>query len=205
MTITADTPTLTQAPIRRRFTVAEYYAMADAGILTQDDRVELLDGDIILMPPIGDWHAANVDLFTNELPLMLNRQALVRIQGPTRLSDVSEPEPDVMLLEWRDDFYRAGKPTPDDILLIIEVSDTTLDYDRNNKLSAYARAGVPEVWIVSRDDRRIEAYTDPSEGKYSSVQHVGPDQTIAPRAFPDVTLEVGQFFPKPKPLKAEPA
>ena len=111
--------------------------------------------------------------------------------------------PDVMLLHWRDDFYRSGHPKPDSIHLIIEVSDTTIDYDRNQKLSAYARAGIPEFWIVSRDDRRIEAYTEPSEGTYSKVRHVGPGETIAPQAFPDVTLEVGQFFPEPKPEKAE--
>ena len=203
MTTATTTAAQTQTPTRRRFTVADYHAMAKAGILTRDDRVELLDGDIILMPPIGNWHAANVDHIAYLLMPNLRGKANVRIQGPTRLSDLSEPQPDLMLLPWRDDFYRAGPPKPDDILLIIEVSDTTLDYDRNNKLSAYARAGVPEVWIVSRDDRRIEAYTDPSEGKYSSVRHVGPDETIAPQAFPDVTLEVGQFFPKPKPKKAD--
>ena len=192
----------TSAPTRRRFTVAEYYAMADAGILTRDDRVELLDGDIILMPPIGNWHAASVDFYTNILPKLLDGLAIVRVQGPTRLSDESEPQPDVMLLKWRDDFYQGGHPSPEDILLLIEVSDTTIDYDRNTKLSAYARAGIPEVWIVSREDRRIESYTQPSESAYSNVRHAGPTDTIAPQAFPDVALEVGQFFPKPKPRKS---
>lgn len=197
--MTIATATQTQTPTRRRFTVTEYYAMADAGILTRDDRVELLDGDIISMPPIGDWHQASVDFYTNILPQLLQGQAIVRVQGPTRLSDVSEPQPDVTLLRWRDDFYRSGHPSPEDVLLLIEVSDTSLDYNRGRKLSAYASAGIPEVWIVSREDRRIESYTEPSEGKYSGVRHAGPTNTITPQAFPDVALEVSQFFPKSKP------
>ncbi len=193
---------LTSTPTRHCFTVAEYYALADASILTKTDRVELLDGDIIHMPPIGDWHQASVDRFNHLMLPPLQGRAIVRVQGPARLNDVSEPQPDISLLKWRDNFYRRGHPSPTDILLLIEVSDTTVEYDRNAKLSAYARAGIPEVWIVSRQDRRIEAYTSPSEGTYSNVRHAGPTETIAPQAFPDVTLEVGQFFPKLKPRKA---
>ena len=200
MTITAAT--LTSTPTRHRFTVAEYYAMADAGILTENDRVELLDGDIIVMPPIRPWHAASVNRFIDLLPPLLRGRAVVTVQNPTRLNDISEPQPDVMLLKWREDYYGGGHPKPSDVLLLIEVSDTTVDYDRNTKLSAYARAGIPEVWIVSRQDRRIEAYTSPSGGAYSNVIHAGPTETIAPQAFPDVTLEVGQFFPPSKPRKA---
>ena len=120
------------------------------------------------------------------------------VHGPARLSEFSETIPDAMLLKWRDDYYESGHPKPSDVLLLIEVSDTTIDYDRNRKLSAYARAGIPEVWIVSRPDRRIEAYTNPSEGAYSNVRNAGPTETIAPQSFPDVTVEVGQFFPESK-------
>ena len=185
-------PTKVSAPTRRRFTVDEYYAMAKAGILTENDRVELLDGDIIAMPPSRNWHADNVDIFTNWLPVALNGRAIVRIQGPMRLSDVSMPEPDVMLLRPRERNYRSGHPRPSDVLLLIEVSDTTAGYDRGAKLSAYARAGIPEVWLVVRKERRIEAYTEPSEGGYANVRRVGADESIAPRAFPDVVLEVGK-------------
>ncbi len=188
MTTTATTPA--SAPTRRRFTVAEYHAMADTGILAENDRVELLDGDIIVMPPIGDWHAASVDRLTNTLPLQLQGRAIVRVQNPARLDDNSEPQPDVMLLRWREDFYEGGHPSPSDVLLLIEVSDSSVDYDRGAKLSAYARAGVPEVWLVTQQERRIEAYTGPVEGAYSNVQYVGPGESIAPRAFPDVVLEV---------------
>ena len=200
--MTTATVTLTLTPTRHRFTVAEYYAMARIGILSENDRVELLDGDIIHMPPIGGWHAASVNAFTNLLPPLLRGRAVVTVQNPARLNDSSEPQPDVMLLKWREGYYGGGHPKPSDVLLLIEVSDTTVDYDRNAKLSAYARAGIPEVWIVSRQDRRIEAYTNPSGGAYSNVIHAGPTETIAPQAFPDVTLEVGQFFPPLKPRKA---
>ena len=196
---TTTTAVKASTPTRRRFTVAEYYAMADAGILARKEPVELLDGDIIVLPPTHPWHQGSVDHLAHDLVISLQRRSIVSVHGPARLSEFSETMPDVMLLNWRDDFYRAGKPTPDDVLLIIEVSDSSLEYDRTDKLSAYARAGIPEFWIVSRDDRRIEAYTEPSEGTYSKVRHVGPGETIAPQAFPDVTLEVGQFFPNPKP------
>ena len=188
-------PSRPAVPTRRRFTVAEYYAMAEAGILAPDERVELLDGDVIAMPPIGNWHASNVDLFTNTFPAQLYGHAIVRVQNPVRLDDDSEPQPDVMLLQWRDDFYRDGHPGPDDVLLLIEVSDSSVDFDRTAKLSAYAEAGIPEVWIVNRPDRRIESYSDPSGDEYATVRHYDPGESIAPQAFPDVMLEVDRIIP----------
>ena len=182
------------APIRRRFTVAEYYAMADVGILEENDRIELLDGDLIVMPPIGDWHAASVNRFTNSLPPQMQGRAIVSVQNPTRLNDESEPQPDIMLLRWRDDFYGGGHPGPADVLLLVEIADTSVDYDRTAKLSAYARAGIPEVWIATRQDIRIEAYTEPTEGEYSNVRYAGPGESIAPQAFPDVILEVDSLI-----------
>ena len=181
-------------PSRRRFTVAEYYAMADAGVLSENDRVELLDGDIIVMPPIGDWHAASVDLFTNILPPSLQGRAIVRVQNPTRLDNNSEPQPDVMLLRWRDDFYRNGHPAPGDVLLLIEVADSSAEFDRTVKLAAYARADIPELWIVARAERRIEAYTEPVGNEYATVRYFGPGESIAPQAFPDIVLEVARII-----------
>ena len=205
-TITAPAPPVESAapatpsqqpdvPTRRRFTVAEYYAMAEAGVLAYDERVELLDGDVIAMPPINEWHASNVDLFTNTFPAQLYGHAVVRVQNPVRLDDNSEPQPDVMLLSWRDDFYRDGHPGPDDVLLLIEVSDSSVDFDRNEKLSAYAAAGIPEVWIVNRPDRRIESYADPAGDEYATVRHYGAGESISPQAFPDVVLQVDQIIP----------
>ena len=190
----AAPPTPAQ-PSRRRFTVAEYYAMADAGILAPDERVELLDGDVIVMPPIGNWHASNVDLFTNTFPAQLYGRAVVRVQNPVRLDGNSQPQPDVMLLRWRDDFYRDGHPGPADVLLLIEVSDSSVDFDRNEKLSAYAAAGIPEAWIVNRPDRRIESYSDPDGDQYTTVRYYGAGESISPRAFPDIVLQVDQIIP----------
>ena len=203
MTTITAAPKTALAPARRRFTVAEYYAMADAGILTRNDPVELLDGDIIVMASVQPWHEASVSRFTHSMVPSLRGRATVSVHGPARLSEFSETMPDVLLLKWRDDYYESGHPRPSDVLLLIEVSDTTVEYDRNQKLSAYARAGIPEVWIVSRPDRRIEVYISPSEGAYSEVRNAGPTDTIAPQSFPDVTLEVGQFFPEPKPPKSD--
>ena len=194
-TLAPPEPAATAAgPARRRFTVAEYYAMAEAGVLAYDERVELLDGDVIAMPPIGDWHASRVKRLNNSMLTPVRGRAIVSVQDPVRLGDNSEPEPDVMLLRWRDDFYEGGHPGPADVLLLIEVSDTTVDYDRNEKLSAYAAAGIPEVWIASRQDRRIESYADPAGDEYATVRHYGAGERIAPRAFPDVTLDVDRII-----------
>ena len=178
------------APTRRRFTVAEYYALAEIGILAENDRVELLDGDLIVMPPIGESHAFAVDEIHEVYSLGVQRRARVRAQNPLRLSDGSMPQPDIMLLRRRDDLYRGRHPGPADVLLLIEVADTSVDYDRGAKLSAYARAAIPEVWIANLRDRRIEAYTEPAGGEYSNVRHAGPGESIAPQAFPDVVLQV---------------
>ena len=183
------------APTRRRFTVAEYYAMAEAGIFSLEERVELLDGDVILMAAVLDWHAYMVDWLTETFILSLQGRAQVRIQNPTRLNDYSEPEPDVMLLRRREDFYRSGHPAPNDVLLLIEVSDSSLSFDRDEKLPRYAAAGIPETWIVNRPDRRIEAYANPANGEYATVRYYSAGETIAPQAFPDVILEVAGIFP----------
>ena len=182
------------APTRRRFTVAEYYAMAEAGVFHPEERVELLDGDVIVMAAVLDWHAFVVDWLNENFVLALPGRAQVRIQNPTRLNDYSEPEPDVMLLRRRDDFYRSGHPTSADVLLLIEVSDSSLAFDRNQKLPRYAAASIPEVWIVNRPGRRIESYSDPAGDEYATVRYYGPDESIAPLAFPDVTLEVDRII-----------
>ena len=182
------------APTRRRFTVDDYYAMGRIGILCETERVELLAGDVIVMPPINDWHASRVGRFTNTLPTQLQGRAVVWIQNPVRLDDGSEVQPDVTLLRWRDDFYDSGHPAPADVLLLIEVSDSSLSLDRNQKLPRYAAAGIPEVWIVNRPDRRIEAYANPVGDEYADARHYGPGESIAPQAFPDIALDVDRII-----------
>lgn len=180
---------------RRKFSVSEYYAMAEAGILTDRDRVELLDGEIVVMAPIGNRHAFCVDWLTRFWILALAERAIVRIQNPVRLDNSSEPEPDVTLLAWRDDFYASAHPGPQDVLLLIEVSDSTVGFDRGQKLPLYARAGIPEVWIVNLQDRRVEVYTEPDGDGYGSTSHYVPGESVAPARFPDVALEVERIFP----------
>ena len=193
-TAVTSAPPAALAPARRRFTVAEYYAMANAGIFSPEERVELLDGDVILMATVLDWHAFVVDWLNENFILSLQGRAQVRIQNPTRLNDYSEPEPDVMLLRRRDDFYRSGHPAPTDVLLLIEVSDSSLSFDFNQKLPRYAAAGIPEVWIINRPDIRIESYSNPAGDEYATVRHYGHDESIAPQAFPDIVLEVNRII-----------
>ena len=190
----APPPAAATVPSRRRFTVAEYYAMDAAGIFSPEERVELLDGDVIVMAAKLDWHAFVVDWLNENFVLSLQGRAQVRNQHPTRLNDYSEPEPDVMLLRRRDDFYSSGHPAPNDVLLLIEVSDSSLSFDRSQKLPRYAAAGIPEVWIVNRPNRRIEAYANPAGDEYATVQHYGSGESIAPQAFPDVALEVSRII-----------
>ena len=132
----------------RRFTVDEYYRMAGAGILHEDDRVELIEGEIVEMPPIGSYHAGEVDWLAQLLVRRLAGHAIVRGQNPIHLSVYSEPQPDITLLRPRADFYTTSHPTPEDILLVIEVADTSVAYDREIKAPLYSRAGIIDVLVV---------------------------------------------------------
>lgn len=153
-----------KAPRRRRFTVDEYYRMAEAGILHEDDRVELIEGELIEMSPIGSEHAGCVDALGTLFHERLGSLVHVRIQNPVRLSQRLEPEPDVALLRPRADRYRDSHPGAADILLLIEVADTSLAYDKRTKLRLYAREGVPETWIVDLGGSRVEAHRRPETG-----------------------------------------
>ena len=180
----------------RRFTPAEFLALVEAGILTSKDRVELLDGVIIEMAPIGDPHAGTVDIYTEMLPSGVDRGTLLRVQGPLALDEHSRLYPDLVLLRRREDYYRLGPPTPGDVLLLIEVADSSVDYDRNEKLPRYARAGVPEVWITVLPERIIEAHTKPSGGRYTHTRIFVSGDTIIPGCFPDVALPVSDILPE---------
>lgn len=182
-------------PQRRRFTVAEYYALAEAGILAHTERVQLLNGEIIVMPPIGNRHASGVNWSNEALISTLAGRANVSIQNPVRLDDGSEPQPDIAVLRRREDFYVAAHPGPEDVLLLIEVSDTTIEFDRNEKLPLYARAGIPEVWIANLSDRRVEAYTEPVDGAYANIRHFEVGESVTPRHFPDIALPVERIIP----------
>ncbi len=163
---------------KRRFTVGEYHRLAEAGILSEDDRVELLEGEIFEMSPISSRHASCVDRLVQLFSERLGRRAIVRVQNPVRLSEYSEPQPDLTLLKPRADFYRAAHPQPDDVLLLVEVSETSGEFDRRVKLPLYATAGIPEVWIVDLSCEQIEVYRDPKPEGYQQSQIVGRGQTL---------------------------
>ena len=203
--ITPDAkPARPDSPIPRRprparaepykFDVHQYRAMGKAGILMKEDRVELIRGEIIAMSSIGNEHMATVDSSAMFWIQALGDRAIVRIQGSVRLDEFNEPQPDVALLKRRDDFYRSRSAGPSDIFLIVEVSYSSLAYDRGVKLSLYAEFGIPEVWIANIPARTIEAYTDPSGGEYTTRRTFHPGQTVSPAAFPDVALPVADVI-----------
>ncbi len=175
---------------RLRFTADEYYKLAEVGILAPDERVELLAGEIIPMAPMGDWHAACIGDLDELLQESVGRRATKRVQTPLRLSDEYAPEPDLMVLRRSGDSYRSGTPRPEDVLLLIEVSDSSADDDRRGKLPAYARFGIPEVWLAVRAEHRVEVHAEPVDGVHTRVDIVSINGTLTPSAFPDVAIPV---------------
>ena len=179
---------------RRRFTVAEYERMGQIGIFSEDDRVELVCGEIIAMPPIGERHAACVDFLTQLITLRLRRSAIVRVQSSVRLDEHSQPQPDITILKRRDDFYRHAHPGPEDILLIVEVADTTLEYDMKVKVPLYARAGIPETWLVNLRGGRIKAYADPAKGSYQMITSYARGEEVQSRSLAALRVSVAEVL-----------
>jgi Uma2 family endonuclease len=179
----------------RLFTVDEYYRMAAAGILNEDDRVELIDGEIVHMPPIGSNHASVVDTLAGLLTSQLRRdQAIVRVQNPVRLNNLSELQPDISLLKPRGDRYKHAHPGTDDIFLVIEVAESSAMSDREVKIPRYAGAAVPEVWLIDLNDQVVEVYRDPGEGEYRDQRRVARDESLSPQALPDVKVQGDDIF-----------
>ena len=175
---------------RYRFTVDQYHQMGDAGILSPDCRVELIDGEIFEMSPIDPWHAGVVNWLNHRFVTGLGGRAVVHVQNPTIVDRRSEPQPDLMLLKPRDDFYRTAHPTPDDALLVVEVAHTSLAHDRRRKLPLYARTGVSEVWIVNRRADAVDVFRGPSPQGYRDQFRCGRGESLAPSVFPDLRLSV---------------
>ena len=176
--------------LRRAFTVDEYHRMAQAGIFSEDDRVELLQGEIVTMAPIGSRHQACVDRLTGLLSLQVAKRAVVRVQGPVRLDEHSEPQPDVALLNVRADYYAQAHPRPEDVLLVVEVAETSAEADRDIKVPLYARAGIAEVWLVDLSGESIEVFQRASPQGYQEVRRVRRGDRLAPCALPDLDLAV---------------
>jgi len=189
---TAPVPSV--EPTRRRFTIHEYHRMADAGILRERDPVELLDGEIVEMSPIGRRHMAIVDRLNRLFVRRLGDQVIVRVQGPIVLDDYSEPQPDLALLRFRSNFYADGHPRPPDVLLAIEVSDSSVSYDRTVKLPLYARKHVREVWLVDLKAEVIDVHRRPTVAGYREHQRFTRGRRISLAAFPRVHFRVADVL-----------
>jgi Uma2 family endonuclease len=177
-----------------RFSVKEYYRMAETGVLPPDARVELVDGRIIDMSPIGPLHGGVVKRLTRVFTSFPQGRWLLAVQDPVRLEDHSEPQPDLMLLKPAADDYTNRHPVPEDVFLLIEVSDSTLETDREDKLPIYGRAGIPEVWIVNLADGTLEVYREPHYAGYANTQILREGDSIAPAHFPDAIIEVAKLL-----------
>jgi len=180
--------TKAQEIVRRRFTVHDYHRMGEAGILHEDDRVELIEGEIVEMAAIGTRHFTCVNQLNRLLVRGVGDAAIVSVQNPVRLDEHTEPQPDLTVLRVRD--YRESLPMPEDVLLLIEVSDTTLAYDRGVKLPLYARAGIREVWIVDLVGEVIERHTDPSADGYRGFNKVRRGGKIESAVLPELAFHV---------------
>jgi len=184
--------------VRLAFTTADYHRMGEIGIFKPGNRVELIDGEVRIMSPIGTRHAAFVIRLSEVLTVQVGKAAIVSVQNPVQLNDYTEPQPDLLLLRRRDDYYENALPQAADVMLLIEVSDTTLAYDRQEKLPRYARAGIPEVWIAVADDDRekrvVERYTDPQDNQYATKQTFKRGQSISILALPQITVSVDSIF-----------
>jgi Uma2 family endonuclease len=176
--------------IKKRFTADEYQRMGQVGILSEDDRVELIDGEIIAMTPIGTRHNACVSSGTRAFVRGAGDDAIVLPQGSVRLDRYSEPEPDLVLLRPRADFYASRHAGPEDILLIVEIADSSIDYDRDVKARIYAEKGIPEYWLVDLTTNALTRYSSPERGAFHSVEQFRRGQSIAPRLLPACSIAV---------------
>lgn len=179
---------------RRLFTVEEYHRMAEVGILKPTDRVELIRGEIVQMSPPGRRHIAFVDNLTQLLVRRLAGRAIVSVQNPVIMTDDSEPQPDLSVLRRRSTPYKDAQATGVDVLLLIEVAETSLRYDRTAKLRLYAEAGVPEYWVVDCAAETVEVHRGPGGSGYREVFLVRDAGTLTLQAFPDVMLALPEIF-----------
>ena len=173
------------APRRHRLTVSDFHRMGEAGIFAAGDRVELIDGEVIDMSPIGALHAAIVARLTAFLCRSVGSGVIVWCQNPIRLDEASEPEPDIALLRPRADGYMSAHPGPEDVLVVFEVADTSLAYDLGVKVPLYARHGIPEAWVIDAATRQTRVFREPSAEGYRRELLVGPEETLASAVLTD--------------------
>ncbi len=193
--IAETTDTTEQVKItHRRFTVAEFLRLGDIGFLREDERVELIRGEIVEMSPINVAHASTVSRLLSVLSRLLGHRVILSVQNPVQLDDETLLQPDVALLKPRDDFYSKRHPGPDDVLLLIEVSDSTVLYDRRVKASLYGTADIIEYWIVNLPERQIEVYREARPNGYRTTIRYALGETLTPLAFADVSINVDEIL-----------
>ncbi len=193
----AEDPTMNAVPhpVRRHaLSVAEYERMVGAGVFEDGTRVELIEGELFDMAPIGPDHQSIVDLLTEAFVFALGRRAIVRVQGPIVLGDLSAPEPDIALLRRRANFYADAHPRAPDVLLAVEVADSSLAHDRDVKLPTYARYDVPEVWLIDVTGKRLTVYGDLDRGEYRRRDELDSLGPLAPAALPDALVDLAGLF-----------
>ena len=176
-----------------RFTADQYQAMGSAGILSEYEPIELLNGEIIEMAPISNPHNDSTDCISDLMFASLRGRARIRVQGSIRINPHSELQPDFAILRNRSG-YHLSPAVPEDVLFIVEVSASSLNYDQGEKLAAYAAASIPELWIVNLREYRLDIYTEPAGERYQTVRSFQTGDTVTPLAFPDVSLPVSGFW-----------
>jgi Uma2 family endonuclease len=175
---------------RRLFTVQEYHLMGETGILGEDDRVELIEGEIVQMAAIGTRHASCVKRLIAVFSDLERRRAIIGAQDPIQLTERTEPQPDIVLLQPRADYYATAHPVPSEVLLLVEVSDSTVDFDRDVKVPNYARSGIQELWLWDLEVNCLEVYRCPTANGYTSMQKLERGEMVAPLAFPEFEVSI---------------
>ena len=174
---------------KRLFTVHDYHRMVDAGILSERDRVELIQGEVLAMTPIGSPHGAAVDRANRAMVTATGDHAIVRVQGSVRLDDYNEPQPDIVLLRPKADFYATRLPGPPDILLIVEIAQSSLDYDRTVKARLYAGAGIAEYWVADLDHHCVFVHSELRDGVYCTILQLQRGEPIGPQLLPECRIQ----------------
>ncbi len=180
--------------VPKRFTVEEFHKMTEAGILPEESGWEIIDGYIVDKMSIGSKHAGTVKRLSEMLRDLTRSQAIVSIQDPVHIDKYNEPEPDIALLKRRDDFYTESHPMPDDVLLLIEISDSTVETDRTVKKTLYAEAGIEEFWLVNLQENTIECYSSPKNGSYRLAQIFETGETVASKKIENLVLQVEEIL-----------
>jgi len=183
-------------PQRHAVSAQEYLRMGDAGVFAPDARLELIEGEIVEMAPIGSRHAGAVKILNRLFSRLVGDRAIVSVQDPLIVGDRSVPQPDLALLKPRADSYSGAHPTPSDVLLVVEVADTTLTFDIGTKVPLYARHGIPEIWVVDLQERALRVFRDPSANGYRKSFTAAGEESVAAAALPEVVVALSELFPK---------